>query len=176
MEHALNHKFNWLFTICRFSLYCGRRISRFLICTCGITLSCLFVPGLAWSSFQVSNYWITCYVINFHSNKCLYISLPLRKHMNTDRVQCSAVNLIHVKFGNGYVSVTVPENLKLFSLLREISINKQLIAGRGSRAVWGMNSLRSFGGRDCGFESRLGHGCLMVCICVSLCLCCRVFR
>jgi hypothetical protein len=32
-----------------------------------------------------------------------------------------------------------------------------------------MNSLRSLGGRDCGFESRLGHECLM-CVPIFLCL------
>jgi hypothetical protein len=45
--------------------------------------------------------------------------------------------------------------------------------GRGCRTVWGMNSLRSLGGRDYGFESRLWHGCLMyvrVFLCVVLCL------
>jgi hypothetical protein len=44
-----------------------------------------------------------------------------------------------------------------------------------ARAVWGVNSLLSLGGRDCVFESRLGHGCLM-CVRVFLCLCCPVFR
>jgi hypothetical protein len=46
-----------------------------------------------------------------------------------------------------------------------------LIAGHGSQAVWGMYCLRSVGGRDHGFESHSGHGCLMcVCVCVVLCL------
>jgi hypothetical protein len=47
--------------------------------------------------------------------------------------------------------------------------------GRGSRAVWGMNSLRSLIGRDCSLESHLGHWCLM-CVRVFVCLCCPLFR
>jgi hypothetical protein len=40
--------------------------------------------------------------------------------------------------------------------------------GHGSRAVWGINCLRSLGRCDRGFESHLGHGCL-VCVCVCVC-------
>jgi hypothetical protein len=52
---------------------------------------------------------------------------------------------------------------------------KNQYAGRGGRAVWGMNSLRSLRYRDCEFESRPGHGCL-ICVPVFLCLCCPLFR
>jgi hypothetical protein len=38
-----------------------------------------------------------------------------------------------------------------------------------------MNGIHTLGGRDCGFESRDGHGCLM-CVRVFLCLCCPVLR
>jgi hypothetical protein len=42
-----------------------------------------------------------------------------------------------------------------------------VVAGYGSRAVYGMHSLRSLGSRDLGFESHSEHGCLVfVCVCV----------
>jgi hypothetical protein len=43
----------------------------------------------------------------------------------------------------------------------------RLMAGHGSRAVWGMNCLRLLGRCDSGFESHLGHECL-VCVFVVL--------
>jgi hypothetical protein len=48
-----------------------------------------------------------------------------------------------------------------------LAIITQPIAGRGSGAIWGMNSLRSLGGRDFGFESRPVHGSL-ICVRVFL--------
>jgi hypothetical protein len=43
-------------------------------------------------------------------------------------------------------------------------------AGHGSRAVWGIYSLRLFGSRDRGFESHSGNGCF-VCVCAFFCVC-----
>jgi hypothetical protein len=40
------------------------------------------------------------------------------------------------------------------------------MAGHGSRTVYDMNSLRSRGRRDRGFESHSGHGCLVFVLCV----------
>jgi hypothetical protein len=61
---------------------------------------------------------------------------------------------------------------EIYNLASSIYINK---AGRRSGVVRGMNSLRSLRPWLRGFESRLGHGCLM-CVGVFLCLCCPVFR
>jgi hypothetical protein len=55
---------------------------------------------------------------------------------------------------------TCPAHLILLDL-----IIIYLAAGHSSRAARGMNSLRSLGRWDRGFESHSGHGCL-VCVCV----------
>jgi hypothetical protein len=49
--------------------------------------------------------------------------------------------------------------------------NLSLIADHGSRAVYGMNCLRSRGCRDRGLESHFGHRYLVFVLCVRFCVC-----
>jgi hypothetical protein len=57
-----------------------------------------------------------------------------------------------------------PKRRLTFTGLHDVMSQK---AGHGSRAVWSMYSLRSFGSRDRGFESHRRHECLVyVWVCV----------